>query len=84
LPKGRCEKINLVLLHVIPAAHKVRGELQPESSVFMALQTDWTPVFTGVTTKIQFLHSFRGIKEDFMMILSISFAFAIRFFKRVN
>jgi hypothetical protein len=33
---------------------------KPESSVFMALRTDWTPVFTGVTAEIQFLHIFRG------------------------
>jgi len=33
---------------------------KPESSVFMALRTDWTPVFTGVTAEIQFFHSFGG------------------------
>jgi hypothetical protein len=34
---------------------------KPESSVFKALRTDWTPVFTGVTAGIQFFHSFRGV-----------------------
>jgi hypothetical protein len=32
---------------------------KPESSVFNALSFDWTPVFTGVTTEFQFLHTFR-------------------------
>ena len=31
---------------------------KPESSVFKALRTDWTPVFTGVTAEIQFFHTF--------------------------
>jgi hypothetical protein len=31
---------------------------KPESSVFKVLRTSWTPVFTGVTTKIRFFHSF--------------------------
>jgi len=31
---------------------------KPESSVFKALAIDWTPVFTGVTTGIQFFHTF--------------------------
>jgi hypothetical protein len=33
----------------------------------MALRTDWTPVFTGVTAEIQFFHTFRvreGIEEE--------------------
>jgi len=30
----------------------------PESSVFRALRTDWTPVFTGVTAEIQFFDAF--------------------------
>ena len=34
---------------------------KPESSVLRVLQTDWTPVFTGVTAEIQFFHSFQGI-----------------------
>ena len=37
------------LTTVIPAPYQVRGKLQPESSVFKALRTNWTPVFTGVT-----------------------------------
>ena len=32
---------------------------KPESRVFRALRTEWTPVFTGVTAEIQFFHSFR-------------------------
>jgi hypothetical protein len=31
---------------------------KPESSVFKALRTYWTPVFTGVTAEIQFFHTF--------------------------
>jgi len=31
---------------------------KPESSVFNALRTDWTPVFTGVTTEKQFFYTF--------------------------
>jgi hypothetical protein len=50
----------IVPFYVIPAPYQVRGELQPESSVFSALRTDWTPVFTGVTSEIQFRHTFRG------------------------
>jgi hypothetical protein len=42
----------------------VRGKLQPESSIFGALRTDWTPVFSGVTTQIQFFHSFGGQEGD--------------------
>ena len=34
---------------------------KPESSVFKALRTDWTPVFTGETAENQFFHTFRGI-----------------------
>jgi hypothetical protein len=34
---------------------------KPESSIFRALRIDWTPVFTGVTTKIQFFHSFSEV-----------------------
>jgi hypothetical protein len=48
----RCEKIGLVLFHVIPAPYQVRGKLQPESSVFMGLQILWTPVFTGETNTV--------------------------------
>jgi hypothetical protein len=43
---------------------------KPESSIFWALRTDWTPVFTGVTTQIHFFHTLWGItiinaEEDF-------------------
>jgi hypothetical protein len=31
---------------------------KPESSVFKTLAIDWTPVFTGVTAEIQFIHTF--------------------------
>jgi hypothetical protein len=31
---------------------------EPESSVFKALRTDWTPVFTGETAENQFFHTF--------------------------
>jgi len=31
---------------------------KPESSVFKVLAIHWTPVFTGVTTEIQFFHTF--------------------------
>jgi hypothetical protein len=31
---------------------------KPESSVFKALRTDWTPVFTGETAENQFFHTF--------------------------
>ncbi len=31
---------------------------KPESSIFKPLRTAWTPVFTGVTTKRQFFHTF--------------------------
>jgi len=34
---------------------------KPESSIFKLLKISWTPVFTGVTTKKQFFHTFRGI-----------------------
>jgi hypothetical protein len=37
---------------------------KPESSIFGALRTDWTPVFTGVTTQIQYFHSFGGYEGD--------------------
>jgi hypothetical protein len=57
LKKGRCEKMDSV-----PFTSFRR---KPESSVFGALQTDWTPVFTGVTAEIQFFHSFRGTEGDF-------------------
>jgi len=50
LKGGRCEKIDLVLFYVIPAKAGIQR--------LMTLQTDWTPVFTGVTAKIQFLHGF--------------------------
>ena len=30
---------------------------KPESSVFKALRTDWTPVFTGETAENQFFHT---------------------------
>jgi hypothetical protein len=35
------------------------------------LQNDWTPVFTGVTTEIQFFHSFTGdeMKGDYVLEL---------------
>jgi len=33
---------------------------KPESSVFKALRTDWTPVFTGETAENQFFHTFGG------------------------
>ncbi len=51
LQKGAREKSDLFLFHVIPAPYQVRGKLQPESSVFRFLRTDWTPVFTGVTAE---------------------------------
>jgi len=53
---------------------------KPESSVFMALQTDWTPVFTGVTAEIHFFHryctltptlSHQGRGEAFIMELGM-------------
>ena len=31
---------------------------KPESSIFKALRTDWTPVFTGETAENQFFHTF--------------------------
>jgi hypothetical protein len=31
---------------------------KPESSIFKPLRISWTPVFTGVTTKRQFFHTF--------------------------
>ena len=37
---------------------------KPESSVFGTLRTDWTPVFTEVTTKIQFLQTFESQEGD--------------------
>jgi hypothetical protein len=43
---------------------------KPESSVFGALQTDWTPVFTGVTAEIQFFHSF-GVGWVGVMLLML-------------
>jgi len=40
---------------------------KPESSVFQALRTGWTPVYTGVTAEIQFFHTFgegwEGVKK---------------------
>jgi hypothetical protein len=33
---------------------------KPESSIFKPLRTAWTPVFTGVTTKRKFFHTFSG------------------------
>src|SRR5512139_1108024 len=50
------KKLVRLLLHVIPAPYQVRGKLQPESSVFSELNILWTPVFTGVTDKMQFFH----------------------------
>jgi len=41
---------------------------KPESSVFKALQTYWTPVFTGVTAEIQFFHTFRGQGGIFLVV----------------
>ncbi len=42
---------------------------KPESSIFDALRTAWTPVFTGVTTKKQIFHTFPSegvnVAEDF-------------------
>jgi hypothetical protein len=58
-PLRSCEKTDLVLFHVIPAPHQVRGKLQPESSFFNFLRIDCTgfhPAKSGA--EIQFLHSF--------------------------
>jgi hypothetical protein len=41
---------------------------KPESSVFKALAIDWTPVFTGVTSEIQFFHTFGGRKGGGMRL----------------
>jgi len=49
-PPRRCEKVDLVFF--------TSFRRKPESSVFRALRTDWTPVFTGVTAEIQFFHTF--------------------------
>jgi hypothetical protein len=57
--RGSCKKIDLVLFQVIPAPYQVRGKLQPESGVFKALRTEWTPVFTGVN-----LESMRVLIQD--------------------
>jgi hypothetical protein len=37
---------------------------KPESSVFGALRTAWTPVFTGVTNKRQFFSKLPFAEED--------------------
>jgi len=37
------------LFSVIPAPHRVRGELQPESSQISWPKPFWTPAFAGVT-----------------------------------
>jgi hypothetical protein len=50
LDGGSCEKIGL---HLFPSFRR-----KPESSIFKPLRIAWTPVFTGVTTKRQFFHSF--------------------------
>jgi hypothetical protein len=52
LKRGRCEEIDLVLFHVIPAKAGIQ--------YFNGLRTYWTPVFTGVTTKNHFFQTFRG------------------------
>jgi hypothetical protein len=48
---------------------------KPESSIFKPLREAWTPVFTGVTTKGQFFHTFRGGmgEGDAFDILSCNF-----------
>jgi len=38
---------------VIPAPHRVRDKLQPESGTFIELQKTWTPSFNGVTTSCE-------------------------------
>jgi hypothetical protein len=55
LVKARCEEMDLVLFHVIPEKAGIQ--------YFHDVMTDWTPVFTGVTAKIQFFH-FRELRRD--------------------
>jgi len=47
-------KSRKVPLFVIPAPHRVRDKLHPESGLLRYLQMLWTPVFTGVTTFLRF------------------------------
>jgi hypothetical protein len=44
---------------------------KPESSVFNSLGTYWTPVFTGVTTKNQFFHTFGKGRVGVMFLKSL-------------
>ena len=44
---------------------------KPESSIFEPLRTAWTPVFTGVTTKRKFFHTFPPQGGGNFLIISI-------------
>jgi hypothetical protein len=54
-PPRRCEKIDSALFGVIPAKAGIQSRSERD---FKDLQINWTPVFTGVTTKRQFFHTF--------------------------
>jgi hypothetical protein len=45
---------------------------KPESSFFNALRTYWTPVFTGVTTKNQFFHTFGEGLEGVISLVAVT------------
>jgi len=73
---SHCQEASEIPLHPPEAVKKLFRLLfasfrrKPESRFFKDLQTNWTPVFTGVTTKRQFLHTFpfsKGERVDFFI-----------------
>jgi hypothetical protein len=74
----------LILFFFIPANPGSGPGQALESSVFKALPTCWTPVFTGVTGEIQLFHTLGGegrVRGEFQISLARSLA---AFFKEIK